>query len=440
MSRSTPLPPLPQPERFELPGGCPVSVLHRQGPAILSARLWIRGGSAADPPGQRGRAQLLAGLLSRGCGDLSGDQLADLVEGLGDELRCEACEDAMVISLKCASDDAPALLPLLGVMVQRPWLDPDQISLERQLNLQTLGRLREDPFQQAHDQLRSHLFGQGPYGHDPLGVEVELAGLDRPQLLDAAAVLGGQGAALVLVGRPPAGLEELLQPPDSPAWSSRSASLLNGQGAQNEPGLLLEEQDTEQLVLMLGTATVPLADPRSLALRLLQCHLGVGMSSRLFVALREDHGLAYDVGVHAPARCGAAPFVFHLSSSAERAAEATRELLAEWQRLLDQPLSEEELALAIAKFRGASAAGRQTCGQIADRQAMVLGHGLGWSYADEALERADSLDAATLHAVARQLLSRPSLSLCGPPEALRAAGTVWGAHPLGRPSGVQALS
>lgn len=168
-------------------------MLRRAGPAILSARLWIRGGSAADPPGQRGRAQLLAGLLSRGCGDLSGDQLADLVEGLGDELRCEASEDALVISLKCASDDAAALLPLLGVMVQSPWLDPDQISLERQLNLQTLGRLREDPFQQAHDQLRSHLYGQGPYGHDPLGVEAELAGLDRPQLVDAAGALGGTG-------------------------------------------------------------------------------------------------------------------------------------------------------------------------------------------------------------------------------------------------------
>ncbi|WP_094554029.1 pitrilysin family protein [Synechococcus sp. 1G10] len=440
MSRSTPLPPLPQPERFELPGGCPVSVLRRAGPAILSARLWIRSGSAADPPGQRGRAQLLAGLLSRGCGDLSSDQLADLVEGLGDELRCEASEDALVISLKCASDDAAALLPLLGLMVQSPWLDPDQISLERQLNLQTLGRLREDPFQQAHDQLRSHLYGQGPYGHDPLGVEAELAGLDRPQLVDAAGALGGHGAALVLVGRPPQDLIELLQPAGRPAWNCRSPSLLSGQEAENEPALVLEEQDTEQLVLMLGTTTVPLADPRSLALRLLQCHLGVGMSSRLFVALREDHGLAYDVGVHAPARCGAAPFVFHLSSSAERAAEATMELLSEWQRLLDQPLSEEELALALAKFRGASAAGRQTCGQIADRQAMVLGHGLDWSYADEALERAGGFDPDMLHVVARQLLSRPSLSLCGPPQALRAAGKVWGSHPLGCPSGVQALS
>jgi predicted Zn-dependent peptidase len=434
------LPPLPRPEHLTLAGGCPVAVLRRPGPAILSARLWIRGGSAADPSGQCGRAQLLAGLLSRGCGDLSGDQLADLVEGMGDELRCEASEDALVISLKCASDDAGALLPLLTTMVQRPWLDPDQISLERQLNLQTLGRLREDPFQQAHDRLRTHLYGQGPYGHDPLGVEADLAGLDRPQLLEAARTLGSQGATLVLVGRPPEDLERHLLPAGAQPWGTRPPVPLPGPPGETRPGLVMEEQDTEQLVLMLGAATVPLGDPRSLALRLLQCHLGVGMSSRLFVALREDHGLAYDVGVHAPARCGASPFVVHLSSSADRATEATTELLAEWQRLLEHPLSEEERQLALAKFRGASAAGRQTCGQIADRQALVLGHGLAWSYADEALTRAEALGVEELHAVARELLARPSLSLCGPRAALRAAERVWRVHPLGSSSVGQAVS
>jgi hypothetical protein len=109
---------------------------------------------------------------------------------------------------------------------------------------------------------------------------------------------------------------------------------------------------------MLGATTVPLGHRQGLALRLLHCHLGVGMSSRLFVTMREEHGLAYDVGVHHPARLGAAPFVFHLSSSAERAFEATSELLNEWQRLLEQPLSREELALAQAKFRGQEAMGR----------------------------------------------------------------------------------
>ena len=422
--------------RSVLPGGCPLWVVPRPGPEIVSAKLWIRGGSSSDPRGQRGNHQLLAGLLSRGCGDHSGEALADQVEGLGAGLRCEASEDGLLISLKCAAADANQLLPLLLTLVQKPWLLNDQIDLERQLNLQALQRHREDPFQLAHDRLRQQLYGDGPYGHDPLGVEAELAAIGRDGLSQQATQLGHQGAVLVLAGQPPANLEELLTRESGPRGWPTQAPLANPTWAPTSPPggdahrLVCSEEDTEQLVLMLGAATVPLGHRQGLALRLLHCHLGVGMSSRLFVTMREEHGLAYDVGVHHPARLGAAPFVFHLSSSAERAFEATSELLSEWQRLLEQPLTGDELSLARAKFRGQEAMGRQTGSQVADRLALVLGHGLPADFTDRCLGELDGLGPADLLAAARELLARPSLSLCGPAQALAAAEKAWRQHPL----------
>jgi len=418
-------------EQRQLPGGCPLWLLHRPGPAILSAKLWLRGGSSADPAGQRGQAQLLAGVLSRGCGTYSGEALADLVEGSGAGLRCEASEDGTLISLKCASDDAAALLPLLLQMVRSPWLMDDQIDLERQLNLQTLQRQREDPFQLSHDQLRRQLYGEGPYGHDPLGVEEELPQVQRRHLQELATDVGQQGSVLVLAGQIPADAEDLLLAGlDGVPWRTHASERHRGPAGQGEKGLASCRDDTEQLVLMLGCSTAPLGSPDALALRLLHCHLGVGMSSRLFVALREEQGLAYDVGVHHPARLGDAPFVFHLSSSSDRAADATSGLLNEWQRLLDQPLSQAELDLALAKFRGQEALGRQTTSQLADRLALVLGHGLPPDFADRSLEQAARLSPADLHAAARRLLAQPSLSLCGPARALQQAERVWRQHPL----------
>ena len=418
-------------EQRQLPGGCPLWLLHRPGPAILSAKLWLRGGSSGDPDGQRGAAQLLAGVLSRGSGRWSGDALADLVEGNGAGLRCEASEDGTLISLKCASADAPRLLPLLLEMANSPWLLDDQIALERQLNLQTLQRQREDPFQLSHDLLRRRLYGNGPYGHDPLGEEEELPAIGRSQLQERAAQLAGGGSVLVLAGQiPPAVEEHLLQGVNGDAWSTTAPERRPGPQGCGEPGLSSCEDDTEQLVLMLGCSTVPLGSDDALALRLLHCHLGVGMSSRLFVALREEQGLAYDVGVHHPARLGAAPFVFHLSSSADRAMEATQHLLAEWQRLLEIPLTASELELAQAKFRGQEALGRQTCSQLADRLALVLGHGLPADFADRSLEAAQQLTPDCLQAAAQRLLQHPSLSLCGPPSALASAQRAWEAHAL----------
>ena len=420
-------------QQRELSGGCPLWLIERPGPAILSAKLWIRGGSSADPTGQRGASQLLAGVLSRGCGPFSGDALADLVEGRGAGLRCEAAEDGTLISLKCASDDAALLLPLVLQMVTSPWLVEDQVTLERQLNLQTLQRQKEDPFQVAHDQLRQQLYGSGPYGHDPLGVEAELSALARPQLEQMTHQLGQEGAVMVLAGQIPAEPEQLLlHQLEGQSWRTQAPRRLAGASGLKQVSLASNVDETEQLVLMLGTTTAPLGSEQALALRLLHCHLGIGMSSRLFVALREEHGLAYDVGVHYPARLGDAPFVFHLSSSSERAEDATRELLNEWLRLIEEPISDAQLQLAKAKFTGQEALGRQTCSQVADRHALVLGHGLPFDFADRCLLEAEALTPNDLHQAAQALLQGPSLSLCGPQDAIEAATAVWTGHPLNR--------
>lgn len=423
---------------LQLAGGCPLWLLPRQGVEVLAARLWIQGGSSQDPPGQRGAHQLLAGVLSRGSGQHSAEALADLVEGCGAGLRCEAHEDQLVLSLKCAPDDGPLLLPLLLEMVQQPWLAADQVALERQLNLQTLQRQREDPFQLAHDGLRGLLYGDGPYGHDPLGSETDLRALGEQELQSLRPTLGERGAWLVLCGQVPDQAQQLLEAAMVPTpWRVEAPrpGIQTAAAPVSAPlasRLACCREDTEQLILLLGSATLPLAHPDSLALRLLSAHLGIGMSSRLFVALREEHGLAYDVGVHAPARLGAAPFVFHLSTSSDRAGEACQRLLEEWERLLTVPLSEAELNLARAKFRGQEAMGRQTCGQIADRQALLLSHGLPPHHASDCLRAIDQLDAATLQRVAQERLSQPSLSLCGPSAALKQASRVWRAHSLSR--------
>ena len=431
MSSSNPCPV----SSFTLSGGLPVIARSRPGPEILAARLVIRGGSGADPQQRRGAHQLLAGTMTRGCGQLDADALADLVEGAGAALRAEAHEDSLVLGLKCAASDTPDLLPLLLAMVRRPLLAPDQVAIERQLNLQTLQRQKEDPYQLAHDQLLRLLYGEGPYGHDPLGVEGDLEAIPPDLLGELATGLGRQGAVLVLSGTLPDNLEALLEsslegrpwPTHQPLASSVDEPTMPTSGRNGSPAgdLMALEQDTEQLVLMLGCPTVPLGHPDALPLRLLQTHLGLGMSSRLFVVMREERGLAYDVGVSLPARCGAAPFVMHLSTSADRAEEATACLLEEWQRLLEEPLDPAALELARAKYIGQDAMGRQTCAQIAERLALVLSHGLPGDHVDRCLARAAHLDGAALQQAARRWLPKASLSLVGPASALASATAAW---------------
>jgi predicted Zn-dependent peptidase len=183
--------------------------------------------------------------------------------------------------------------------------------------------------------------------------------------------------------------------------------------------------DTEQVVLMLGQATLGHGHPDELALRLLQCHLGVGMSSLLFQRLREDHGVAYDVAAHFPALTGPAPFVLMASSVEERSELALELLLNIWDELSEQPLSEAALELARAKYIGQLAQGLQTCSQRAERRVQLKAQGLPDDYDQRCVEALAGLTPTDVRRAAKRWLSEPRLSLCGTSGALEQLARRW---------------
>ena len=404
-------------------------------PDVMAAKLWLPGGSSQDPPGQRGAHQLLGSVMSRGCGPLDHLDLADLVEGRGAGLRCEAHEDGLLISLRCTSGDAADLMPLLAWMVIDPHLKPDQVMLERSLSLQALQRQREDPFQIAFDGWRQLVYGDHGYGHDPLGLADDLAGLDSAQLRPLSQWVRTTPATLAIAGVWPTELEQNIDSwpgfRDWPLQDDQPASRLSGTSQTSQPNgssgvtVCSQPAETEQVVVMLGQASLPHGHPDDLALRLLRCHLGMGMSSLLFRRLREEHGVAYDVGLHHPNRRGESPFVMHASTGADRAA-LTLELLTEsWWELGSSALSDDDLDLARSKFRGQMAHARQTSAQRAERRVVLHGLGLPDEHDQQCLERLGDLSAADLQRVAATHLTEPRLSLCGPASTLAELDQHW---------------
>ena len=405
-------------------------------PGILAAKLLLPVGSADDPVGARGGHDLLASLLSRGCGRLNNLELADLVEGCGAGLRCDAQEDAVILSLRCTVEDAELLLPLLAQMVRAPHLEPDQVALERSLTIQALQRQREDPFHCATTGWRQLTYGSGGYGHDPMGIAEELVELDRTALLPLAKRLPEASSVLALAGSiPPQIIDKFRSLEDFRDWprgKSRdpASRLPYAKGVGNET-IQLEPMDTEQVVLMLGQATLGHGHPDELALRLLQCHLGVGMSSLLFQRLREDHGVAYDVAAHFPALAGPAPFVLMASSVEERAELALDLLLTIWDELREQHLSETALELARAKYIGQLAQGLQTCSQRAERRVQLKAQGLPDDHDQRCVDALAGVTPSDVREAAARWLSNPRLSLCGTSGALKQLERRWNRRAAG---------
>ncbi len=399
---------------------------------IMAAKMWIRDGSRCDPKGQKGAHQLLGSLLNRGCGPYDYHKVGDLIEGCGASLNCETYEDGLLISLKCMEQDAYQLTPLIGWMIEEPHLKASQIALEKELSIQALIRQNENPFYVAFDSWRRIAFSAGPYEHDPLGSIKDLETIGKNELQAISKKLSLRKKVLVFSGSYPKKLiEDITQMKpfnllnNYKIENSTKPSFLPHNHSKRECSINIEFKETNQVVLMLGQPTTSYCHKDDLCLRLLSCHLGVGMSSELFLELREKYGVAYDVGVHHPIRETDCPFIVHASTSEEKSGLTLKLLQKVLNDIKKHPLTTEQLSLAKVKYKSLIAHSTQTVSQCAERKAHLLGLGLASDQDKFNLKKIESITSDELIAAATKYLSSPILSLCGPKRSVKKLADQW---------------
>mgnify|MGYP005837519365 CR=1 FL=1 len=121
---------------------------------------------------------------------------------------------------------------------------------------------------------------------------------------------------------------------------------------QISPRLRVYYKDTEQAQLCLSVPGLRRLHPDRFALRLLNTILGEGMSSRLFLEIRERLGLAYSVSSYINTFEDAGTIGAYAGVDPARGQEAVRAILHEWDRLRREPVTQEELNKAREYLKG----------------------------------------------------------------------------------------
>jgi predicted Zn-dependent peptidase len=102
-----------------------------------------------------------------------------------------------------------------------------------------------------------------------------------------------------------------------------------------------------------GIPSYPLDHPDRYALQMLGTVLGTGMSSRLFLEVRERRGLAYYVYGYNSSYTDAGTLMSQAGVDLNRADEAANVIATEFRKLAEEPLSTDEMdkVRALAKGR-----------------------------------------------------------------------------------------
>lgn len=411
--------------RTVLPNGMVVLVAENPAADIIAARIFVRAGSGWELREQAGLAHLLSAVMTKGTPELSSLEIAERVESVGASLGADAAADYFLLSLKTVSADFPEILELAGQILRSPTFPEVEVELERRIALQNIRSQQEQPFTIAFDQLRQAIYQHHPYASSGLGWESTVTHLSRADLQqyhqtyfrpdNVVISLAGRltiDAAVALVGK----VFSDWQAPATPLPTLTLPTLTP------QPCQKMTAQQTQQSIVMLGYLAPSVHNNDYVALKLLATYLGNGLSSRLFVELREKLGLAYEVSAFYPTRVEPATFAVYIGTDPKNTAIALAKMQAEVELLCTVQLSEDALQTAKNKLLGQYALGKQTNGQIAQIFGWYEILGLGIQFDPQFQQAVASVTPEAAQQAACRYLLAPYVSIVGPEAALVSNG------------------
>ena len=436
--------------RAVLPNGLVAIAIENATADIVSARIFIKAGSLLDPLPKSGLTHLLAATITKGTDELSSLEIAERVESVGASLGADTGTDYFLLSFKTVSSDFSGIFELAGQLLRSPAFPESEIELESHLALQALRSQKEQPYAVAFSSLRSAMYPDHPYGISSLGREETLPGLERADLFRYHQTYFRPDNIVVSIAG--------CIPPDKAIaevervfgdWRSPAIPLAPVTFARPVPQktTTVVSQETQQAIVMLGyLAPAALRDdvrdgthdtnchgnahrngrvhfnehPDYAALKLLNTYLGNGLSSRLFVELREKRGLAYDVSAFYPTRVEPSHFVTYMGTAPSNTDAGVAGLQQELDRLREHRLTDEELQAAKNKLLGQYALGKQTNAQLAQIYGWYEAIGLGIDFDARFQDALAAVTSDGAREVARTYFQESYLSLVGPAAAVRA--------------------
>lgn len=388
---------------------------------IIAINFAFEGGSAQDPAGKEGLAELMTGLFDEGAGDLDSEAFQVRLDDAGAEMRFNAGRDAVSGSMRMLAENKEEAFDLLRLAVEQPRFDAAPIARIRAQMISGIVAGQRDPETAARTKWSEALYGDHPYARPDEGTEKSLSAISADDLhAYHKAVFAREKLHVAIVGAIDAATVKLQLDkvfgnlPEKP--SLKPVADVDWKLGQD----VSVDYDLPQTSLQLAFPGVARDAPDFFAAYLMNHILGGGtFSSRLFEEVREKRGLAYGATSSLVTHDHASGLVIQTATRSDRAAETLEVMRDVIQRMAQEGPTAEELAAAKKFIIGSYALNAlNSSGAIASTLLALQMDGLGIDYIQERVALINDVTLDEVKAAARKLLTaQPSVLVVGPPLA-----------------------
>jgi len=401
-------------ETRTLPNGLQVvAVLHHEQP-VVSVRMIVRAGSALDPKGKLGLANVAASLLNQGTATRSAREFNDAIDFIGGETGAGASTDFTLIHAIVMKDSFETGLQMLSDMVRRPAFAQEELDRQREQMLSGLQVSLEDPAFIADAVFNRLVYGFHPYGMPEAGTPETLAAITRDDLVAYhRRNFVANNAILAVVGDVTAeeafeGVRRVFGD-----WERRdvAAPAFAPPPDPTRRVIVINKPDAVQTEVRVGHLGVRRNQPDYMPLNLATRILGGEGANRLHQILRTERGLTYGAQADMHTLKDSGDFVAETSTRSDATGEVLRLIVDQFVRLQRERVNERELSDAKAYMTGSFPLTIETPDAIATQVLNVLFYGLPVEQLQTFRDRVNAVSAFDIERVARYYFVTDRLSI-----------------------------
>ncbi|MDO8741556.1 MAG: pitrilysin family protein [Candidatus Roizmanbacteria bacterium] len=308
--------------------------------------------------------------------------ISSTVEGFGGVFNAFTSKDHTGYWIKATNEHFETMIDVIADMIQTPKLLTEEIEREKGVIVEEINMYEDMPSRKVGEIFETLLYKGSPLGFDIAGTKDTVTKFTRQTFIDYInSLYHPNNAVLVVAGGfsgsdgkarqrkffdgKPQTAKNLLSSPffeyiqiieeKFSGWKSGDkSSFIKIKESQNKPQMLVKYKKTEQAHFSLGFRAFSFNDGRKYAMNLLATILGGGMSSRLFIQVRERRGLCYYIssGGEFYHDCGNFVTQAGVTNNLDKIKEAIKTILEEHQKIKKGDIKKEELLKVKEMIKG----------------------------------------------------------------------------------------
>lgn len=371
---------------------------------IVAISIMAKGGNFLEP--QRGTSRLFADLLMKGTKKYSAIELAKALEENGINITITPNSDTFNINVLTTKNQVETALEILDDMLNNSTFDDIEIEKDRTILLNKIKQNRDNPLNLAIDGYKSQIYKDSVYSTSYTLLEKSLPHVTREHIKTyQSKILNPENIIISVNGKVDQDklvniFSNMFPNNYQPAFDFSKYSIPK-LTAKTQVTKKADDQKTAWVIL--GWQTNGIDNKKEYAtLNIINTILGSGMSSRLFRSVREQEGLAYQVGSSYNPNILAGSFNVYVGTNPKSLDRAKQKMLAEMEKFKTQFVSGKELRDAKDRLLGEFVIELETNNDKATTLGWFEASGRGYEFIDEYAKLINSVTVSDIVEVANK--------------------------------------